>query len=134
MSQQQPIDWESECIRAAELVNQNKLAEAAEIFRTLSSSIGQVPDGARAVMAVNLAVVYDKMGHQDTAIQTYEFAAGIVQSPYLFAEEARATYLHKISRVDEAIEVWESLLGLNPMPHETRQRIGQNLATAKQSK
>ena len=122
-------DPDDECRRGALLVEEGKLHDAAEIFRTLSAR-SDVPDGFRTVMAVNLATVYEKMGHVDTAIQTYEYAATIALRNYVWAEEGRAEFLFKHNRIDDAIGVWEHVLTLPFLPDEVVKRVEQNLQVA----
>ncbi|MBC8109411.1 MAG: tetratricopeptide repeat protein [Anaerolineae bacterium] len=126
-------DPDAACMRGAALVEEGKLHEAAEIFRTLSERT-DLADGHRAVMAVNLATVYDKMGHVDTAIQTYEYASTITLRNYVWTEEGRAEYLFKRERYDEAIGVWEHILTLSFLPDEVVKRVEQNLAVANEKR
>lgn len=122
-------DVDAECMRGAELVNAGKLAEAAEVFRALCDN-AKIAESIRALMAHNLATVYDKMGHTDTAMKTREYATSIVLTPFVFAEETRAAYLYEKGQVQRAAEVWRSLLGLKMLPSDVKARVEYNLAAA----
>lgn len=117
-------------MRGAKLVDEGKLTEAAECFRALAER-QDLAEGTRCVMAVNLATVYDKMGHVDTAIQTYEYASGLIVRGFAWIEERRAQFLFERDRIDDAIAVWEGILALPFVAEEVAQRCEQNLATAR---
>ena len=123
-------DFDNECFRGAKLVDEGKLEEAAEVFRTLSER-ADLAEGTRCVMAVNLATVYEKMGHLDTAIQTYEYATGLVLRGYTWIEERRAQFLFEHDRAADAIEVWEGILALPFLTDDTVKRIEHNIKTAR---
>jgi tetratricopeptide (TPR) repeat protein len=105
------MNFGDEITRGAQLFESGQLAEAAAVFRQLCED-PSVPTKGRAIAAFNLATTYDKMGHTDHAVATHEYAVGIVTDDYLFAQEGRAAYLHKIGRLDDAIALWDRLLDL----------------------
>lgn len=123
------MDFAAEITQAAHLFESGKLADAAAIFKRLCED-EKLPGMGRAIASVNLAVTCDKMGHPDHAVAAYEYGVGAVVGDYLFAQDNRASYLFKIGRVDEAIEVWEHLLGLDFVPQDKADRIRHNLDVA----
>ena len=120
------MDFSSEISRAAGLFEAGKLVEAAEIFRQLSTKEDLDRTG-RIIATINLAVTYDKMGHADHAVSTYEYGMGIATEDYLLAQGNRATYLHKIGRVKEAVRIWEHLLTLEFLSPEREKAYRHNI-------
>jgi hypothetical protein len=123
-------DVNDQCMRGARLVDEGRLTEAAECFRALADR-ADIAEGTRCVMAVNLATVYDKMGHVETAIQTYEFASSLMVRGFAWIEERRAQYLFEHDRIDDAIGVWNGILTLPFIGEDVTRRIEQNLATTR---
>jgi pentatricopeptide repeat protein len=123
------MDFADEITQGAALFESGKLAEAAAIFKRLCED-EKLPGMGRAIAFVNLAVTYDKMGHPDHAVAAHEYGVGAVVGDYVFAQDNRASYLFKIGRVDEAIEIWEHLLDLDFVPQDKADRIRHNLDVA----
>jgi hypothetical protein len=119
-----------ECLRGARLVDEGKLQEAAECFRALADR-PDIAEGTRCIMAVNLATVYDKMGHTDPAVETYEFAAGLMVRGFVWIQECRAQFLFEKARIADAIHVWEETLALPFVDDAVLKRVEQNLAVAR---
>ena len=105
------MDFAGEITRGAALFEAGKLTEAAQVFKQLCE-LEELPAKGRSIAAVNLAVTYDKMGHTDHAVATYEYGVAVVTPDYLFVQQERANYLSKVGRVDEAVAVWRHLLDL----------------------
>jgi tetratricopeptide (TPR) repeat protein len=123
------MNFADEITRAAGLFEQGNLSEAAEVFKGLAEK-QDLEAGGRAIAAYNLAVTYDKMGHPDHAVRTYEYGVGLVTQNYVYAQQRRAEYLHQIGRLDDAIAVWEHLADLEFIAPESLAVVQQNLATA----
>ena len=123
------MDFADEITRAAGLFEQGKLTEAAEIFKGLAEKEDLDPSG-RVIAACNLAVTYDKLGHRDHAVSTYEYGVSLVTQGYVYAQERRAEYLFKLGRADDAIAVWEHLAGLEFIAADWLATVEQKLATA----
>ena len=123
------MDFADEITRGAGLFEQGNLAEAAEVFKGLAEK-EDLDTGGRVIAAWNLAVTYDKMGHADHAVSTYEYGAGLATQGYVSAQERRAEYLFKLGRLDDAIAVWEHLAGLEFIAADRLAILQHNLATA----
>ena len=123
------MDFADEITRAAGLFEAGKLTEAAEIFKGLAEKETIDPSG-RVIAAANLAVTYDRMGHPDHAVSTYEYGVSLVTQGYVYAQERRAEYLFKLGRVDDAIEIWEHLAGLEFIAADWLATVQQKLAAA----
>ncbi len=123
------MGFDDEIMRAAGFFEAGKLAEAAEIFKRLceQEDLGRA---GRMIAAVNLAATYDKMGHPDHAVQTYEYGVSVTTVDYVFAQERRADYLFTLGRVDDAIAVWEHLLALEFLAPDRAEPLRQNLNAA----
>lgn len=118
--------------QGAVLFESGQLQEAADIFRRLCEQ-ADLPSSHRAVNAVNLATVYDKMGHVDHAVAMHDYCVGLSVDPYVWAQNARAQYLLKIGRVEDAIGVWQHLTDLEFLPADRAEAVrnGLDLALAK---
>ena len=125
------MDYHDDMHEAARLVDEGKLREAAEIFRRLSAT-EEVGAGVRMINAVNLAVVYDKLGDVEGALKCYDYGAGLGLGIYDFALEQKAAYLFNQNRLDEAIATYEHLLSLDLLPDDRRATFEHNLTVARQ--
>jgi tetratricopeptide (TPR) repeat protein len=123
-------DVNAEIVRAAELFEKGSLADAAAIFKQLCER-EDIPHGVRAVCAHNLAMTYDKMGHPDHALATFEYGVSLTVINYVFAQENRANYLFQRKRFDEAIGIWEHLLALDFLAEDRAAGIRHNLEQAR---
>jgi tetratricopeptide (TPR) repeat protein len=123
------MDFAEEITTGAALFEAGRMAEAAEVFKRLCEK-EDLARTARSIAAVNLAVTYDKMGHPDHAVATYEYCVGVATIDYVFAQEQRADYLQKLGRVDDAVRVWSHLLDLEFLAPDRAQAIRQKLEAA----
>lgn len=123
------MDFANEITRAAALFEAGNLTEAATVFKQLCEQ-ENLARGARSIAAVNLAVTYDKMGHPEHALASYEYGVGVVTTDYVFAQDHRAAYLFKLGRTDEAVAVWERLLELEFIEPERAEALRQNIKSA----
>ncbi len=123
-------ELEAEMIRAAQIFEQGNYAEAAAIFKRLCER-EDLSHGVRAVLAHNLATTYDKMGHPDHALATFEYGVSLVVTDYVFAQENRANYLFQRQQFDEAIHIWDHLLALDYLPADRAAAIRHNLDQAR---
>ncbi len=123
------MDFADEITRGAALFEAGKLAEAADVFKGLCER-QDLDNKGRAIASVNLAVTYDKMGHADHAVATYEYGVGAMTDDYVFAQEHRASYLFKLGRTDEAVAVWEHLLDLEFLAPDRADAFRQGLEAA----
>jgi tetratricopeptide (TPR) repeat protein len=122
-----------EITRAANLFNEGKYTEAAEIFLRLCER-ADAPSDERAFMGANLATTYDKLGDTARAADTYQYAAGMAMRSYVQVQELRAAYLFEHARKDDAIAVWEHLLSLDLLMPDRQEIIRHNLNVAVQGK
>jgi tetratricopeptide (TPR) repeat protein len=127
------MDFANEISRGAALFESGKLADAADVFKRLCEQ-EDLPGKGRAIAAVNLAVTYDKMGHPDHAVATYEYGVGVVTADYVFAQEHRAGYLYTLGRVDDAVAVWSHLLELEFLAPERAAVFRHNVELATQQR
>jgi tetratricopeptide (TPR) repeat protein len=124
------MEFADEITRGAQLFEAGQLAAAAGVFKQLCE-LEELGAKGRAIAAVNLAVTYDKMGHPGHAVATHEFGVGLVTTDYIFAQENRAAYLHKIGRADDAIAVWEHLLQLEFLHPQQAESFQHNINVAR---
>lgn len=122
--------WDDEARRAAELFEQGDHIGAAQIFASICNGT-EAGEFDRAVMGVNLATVYGRLGRVDDALASYDFSIALVLRPYVFIQESHAAFLLEKGLRDEAIAVWEHLLGFPQLAEDRRAAIEQNLATAR---
>ena len=127
------MDLDAEMHEAARLVGENKLREAAEIFRRLSTT-EEIGSGVQMINACNLAVVYDKLGDVEGALKCYDYGAGLGVKIYVFALERKASYLCDQNRPDEAIEIWEHLLSMDLLPDDRRAAFEHNVRVLRESR
>jgi len=124
------MDVDAEILRAAQLFESGNYADAAAIFKQLCER-EDLPHGIRAICAHNLATTYDKMGHAEHALGTYEYGVSLTVINYVFAQENRANYLFQLKRYDEAIAIWEHLLTLDFIAEDRAAGVRHNLGAAK---
>jgi tetratricopeptide (TPR) repeat protein len=119
-----------EIYRAAAMFDAGDLASAGQIFASIVND-PQVPDFERAMMAINLATVHDRMGNLADALTAYDAAIGFAVKPYAFVQGNRASFLYERGYREEAIALWEHLLSIEQIEPDRRKTFEQNLQTAR---
>lgn len=111
---------------ASALVEKGEYPQAIEILRSLVESDLALTD--KAMMCLNIAIVYDRMGDTDEALHwydrgmAYEHLAG-----GRFVEEHRAAYLAEKGRIAESLLAYKSLLARSGLTEQDKARIEHNV-------
>jgi tetratricopeptide (TPR) repeat protein len=114
--------------RASQLVERGEYEGAIEILRQLvSSDISRID---KAMMCLNLAIVYDKMGRWEEALFWYDEGADHerVHDRY-YVTERRAAYLAEKGRYRESLDAYEDLLRRAGLTEGDQERIGRQIET-----
>jgi hypothetical protein len=112
--------------QASDLVERGDYDGAITILRDLLST--DISEVDKAMMCLNIAVVYDKMGRTDDALAS--FAAGIDyerRHGRFYVTEQRAAFLAKQGRDRESLAEYQELLGRPELTENDRERIRQNV-------
>jgi tetratricopeptide (TPR) repeat protein len=113
---------------ASDRVEAGKLDEALEILRELTRA--DISDLDKSVMWVNIAVVHDKAGAENEALAAYDEAIRYERGYYRsFAAETRAAYLHRLGRLAESLQAYETLTRSLANTEADKLRLNQNIAT-----
>ena len=95
--------------RASDLVEQGDHAQALTILQSLIES--DLPDLDKAMMAMNIAIISEKLGRESDALAWYDYGIGLETPLMRFAvAEAKAAYLISKNRRPEALAIYQSLL------------------------
>lgn len=116
--------------RAANMFEAGDLAGAGAIFARIAND-PQVPDFERAMMAINLATVQDRMGNLADALAAYDLAIGLSVKFYAFVQGNHAAFLFERGYREEAIALWEHLLSIEQIEPDRRKVFELNLQTAR---
>lgn len=114
--------------RAADLVQAGHYDEAMEILRRLLN--GDISDIDKSIMCLNIAVVYDKLGQNDKALEWHD--RGIVfERAYARAFVAlhKAGYLATQGRIQESLQLYHELAALPFLTESDKETIRRNIAT-----
>lgn len=112
--------------KADQLVRKGDYNSALELLRSLVES--DLADADKAVMCVNIAIIWDKLGQPEEALRWY--GRGIAyerRSRGHFAAESRAAYLAQLGRLEESLLAYEDLLAQESLDEQTRERVRQNI-------
>jgi hypothetical protein len=121
--------WQDRCREAAALFDQGEHARAAEIFEEIVADESLVQTD-RAMMYVNLATAYEKLGSKLKVMNAYEKASEWALHPFVFVETARAQWLLSSGQAHEAAAAVERLTTL-PLSAEQRKRAEENLRSVR---
>jgi tetratricopeptide (TPR) repeat protein len=106
-------EYQNQMNRGTQLFEAENFQAALEVFQGLVNS--DISDIDKSLMCINVAVIYEKQGHSQQALQWY--MRGVqYEKPHCRceAQEYLAVYLTEIGRLSDSIKVYESLL---PSPH-----------------
>lgn len=123
------------CQRVADLVDkQQDYAAAVQVLQGLIDDVS-LPDLDRSMMCLNVALVCEKMGHDEHALSWYEHAASI-DRPMMRATASmrKADKLIQMKRSADAIALYEDLLGEPFLAMSERHVIEHNLAALRAGK
>ncbi len=115
----------------SDLVDQGEFEEAIRIFRELIAD--DLADLDKAIMCVNLAVIYDKMGMEIEVLAAYDRGIGF-ERPHcrFYVAESKAAYLAQHGKPRDALRIYESLLPQRFLCEQDRLRIATNIGTVSQ--
>lgn len=120
------MTWQDRVHEAAQLFEKGEYARAAEIFEEVIAN-EELEQTDRAIMYLNLATAYDKLGSKLKVLKAYESAAGWALHPYVFVETTRAQWLLSNGQPNDAAAIFEKLLTLHGLTAEQRKRAEENL-------
>ena len=114
--------------RASKLVESGNYEGAIQVLRKLvSSDISRID---KAMMCLNLAIVYDKMGRLEEALIWYDEGIGYERShDRHYVAESKAAYLAEKGRYQAALDEYERLLTRTGLTESDKRRIERQVAT-----
>ena len=114
--------------RASELVVAGERLKAIDILEELVRS--DLSDFDRAIMCMNIAVVYDQLDNREKALETYSRAVDLEQATEsYFVAQSRAAYYSELGMYDESIRSYDDLLRHDHLKPEDREMFLKNIAT-----
>src|SRR5262245_20516789 len=112
--------------QASELAEKQDFDGAITILMPLVESDLAAAD--RAVMCMNIAILEDKKGNLDGAIQWYEKAAVIEEKNHLrYVLEVQASFYSQIGRKVEALNIYKKLMAHPTVNENDKLRLQQQL-------
>lgn len=112
--------------KADQLVREGNYTSALELLYSLVESDLADPD--KAVMCVNIAIIWDKMGQPDEALRWYGRGMSYERrSGGHFVAESRAAYLAQLGRLEESLLAYEDLAAQESLDEQTRERVRQSI-------
>lgn len=116
--------------RASDLVVAGERLKAIDILEELVRS--DLSNVDRAVMCMNIAVVYDQLNDQEKALETYSKAVDLEQTTEsYFVAQSRAAYYSQLGMYDESIRSYDDLLRHKYLKSEDREMFLANIVTLK---
>jgi tetratricopeptide (TPR) repeat protein len=114
--------------RASRLVERGNYEKALTVLRELLSS--DISDVDKAMMCLNMAIVYDKMDRMEDALAWYDEGA-TYERPYKrhFVAEKKAVYLAEKGRYRDSLYAYERLLSRADLTEGDKERIERNIET-----
>lgn len=108
-------------------VDAGKYDEAIAGLRTLLNS--DLLDADKAVMCINMAVIYDKLQKASEALAWYDRGLDYERAyrRHMVAEH-KAGFFYTSGRREEALEIYESLLRERSLNEHEQERIAHNVA------
>jgi len=123
-------EYEDKAKRIAALVEEARNVEAIELLQELIDS--DLSDIDKSMMCVNMAVVYDKMAQPERALNWYDRGISY-EAIYFrgFVGENKASYLFKLQRYAECLDIYEDLAQQAFQTESDKFRLKQNIAVVK---
>ncbi len=119
-------DFQNRVDYGTQMFDTGNMQAALEVFTGLVSS--DISDLDKSSMCLNIAVVYDKLGNIQQALEWY--AKGIqFEKPHcrFEAQEYLANYLKQINRPRESMKILEGLLISNHLTEADKVRVRDNI-------
>ncbi len=108
------------------LVQKGDYSSALELLYSLVKS--DLADTDKAMMCLNIAIIWDKLGRPEKALQWYERGMDYERrTGGCFVAEHRAAYLAKIGRLEESLLAYEDLAARESLSEQARERVRQNI-------
>jgi tetratricopeptide (TPR) repeat protein len=116
--------------RAARLVERGNYEKAIAILQNLLST--DMSNVDKAMMCLNIAIIYDKMECVEEALAWYDQGMQYesAHKRYVVAEK-KAAYLAEQGRYRDSLYAYESLLRQSGLTEGDKERIEKNIATLK---
>ena len=123
-------DYESRARQVAALVDEGKYNEALKLLQSLINS--DISDLDKSMMSVNMAVVYEKMGETERALEWYDRGISY-EAVYLrfFAMESKAVYFYQLKRFKDSLDIYQELRHLSFLTEIDKLRMQQNIDSIK---
>jgi len=114
--------------RASQLAERGDREGAIVLFRGLLAT--DISDVDKAMMCLNIAVVYQQMGRIDEALAAYEAGAAYERRHGRFyVAEMKAAFLATHGRDRESLLEYQELLGRAELTEADKERIRRNIET-----
>ena len=116
--------------RASRLVEAGDREQAIGILEELVRS--DLPVFDRAMMCMNIAIVYGQMGEPEKALENYTRAVDLErETDSFFIAQSQAAYLSQLGRYDESRRSYEALLSHAHLTSDSRELFLKNIETLK---
>ncbi len=119
-------DFQNRVDYGTQMFDSGNMQAALEAFTGLVGS--DISDLDKCSMCLNIAVVYDKLGNLQQALEWYARAIQFEKPHCRFeAQEYLANYLKQISRPKESLKILESLLASTHLTENDKVRVRENI-------
>jgi len=125
-------EYDGKLKQVAALVDETKYDQALAILKSLIDS--DISDIDKSMMSVNVAVVYDKKGLREHALEWYDRGISF-EAIYFrcFVAENKASYLFQLKRYKECLAIYEELLLMAYQTEVDKLRLQQNIEATRQA-
>ncbi len=116
--------------RAARLVERGSYQKAIAILQDLLAT--DISNVDKAMMCLNIAIIYDKMERVEEALAWYDQGMQYESAhKRYFVAEKKAAYLAEQERYRDSLYAYEHLLRQNGLTEGDKERIEKNIAALK---
>jgi tetratricopeptide (TPR) repeat protein len=123
-------DFQNRVDYATQMFDSGNMQAALEIFTGLFSS--DISDLDKSSMCLNIAVVYDKLGNVQQALEWYSRAVQLEKPHCRFeAQEYLASYLRQIGKPRDSLKFLDSLLASTHLTEADKVRVRKNVEDLK---
>jgi Tfp pilus assembly protein PilF len=119
-------DFQNRVDYGTQMFDSGNMQAALEVFSGLVSS--DISELDKSSMCLNIAVVYDKLGNLQQALEWYAKAVQFEKPHCRFeAQEYLANYLRQINRPRESMKILEGLLATTHLTEADKVRVRENI-------
>ncbi len=123
-------DFQNRVDYGTQMFDSGNFQAALEVFTSLVNS--DISDLDKSSMCLNIAVVYDKLGNVQQALEWYARAIQFEKPHCHFeAQEYLANYLKQINRPRESLKILEALLASTHLTESDKVRVKENVEALK---